>query len=219
MTARHLLMLALLTLVVGCGEGAETDPEAPAPRTTVPVITSAANVARKDRPACEALRESDVAAIVMQTSRRELDKIGPVDVERNDSKQTSSCGYYAGPHDDVAVKLTIDRANQSQKRYWYRLEEQNQRNLPDSDLDPRLIRGVGQDKTYGGAGAFWVPSLAKLVAWRDDRLLTVIFFVPGVMDREASAAAASLAKTAYTRLFGNKPPAPVKSLAGRDPHP
>ena len=71
---------------------------------------------------------------------------------------------------------------------------------------------------YGGAGAFWIPSLSKLVAYRDDRMLTLIFFVPGVKDRESSAAAASLARTAYKRLFGNRPPAPPKSLADRQPH-
>jgi hypothetical protein len=50
-------------------------------------------------------------------------------------------------------------------------------------------------------------------------MLTVIFFVPGVGDREASRAAARLARLVYKRLFGDKPPAPPHSLAARAPHP
>ena len=66
------------------------------------------------------------------------------------------------------------------------MEELNQRSDNWSGPDPRGIRKVGQDRTYGGVGAFWVPSLSKLTAYRDERMLTVIFFVPGVDDRRSS---------------------------------
>ena len=214
MDARHLLALAAVaTLAAGCG-----DDDAPTPEPKRAASPPEFQGPREDRPACEALRQSDVAKIVRRTSGRELSDIGKVIVERTDGEEMSSCGYFAGPHDDVAVKLVIDRAENAQKRYWYRIEELNQRSANWNGPDPRLIRGVGQDKTYGGAGAFWVPSLSKLAAYRDDRMLTVIFFVPGVGDRESSAAAASVARTAYRRLFGDRPPAPPTSLSDRRPH-
>lgn len=207
---RLLPLLLVALLVASCG-GDDAGPR--------PKPAAKPNVPRDRQSACQIFHEADVAKVVLRTTDRRLEEIGKPVVERMDSGETSSCGYYAGPHDDVAVKLVVDRAAQSQKRFWYRLEELNQRSDNWSGPDPRLVFGVGQDKTYGGAGAFWNPSLSKLVAWRDDTMLTVIFFVPGVKDRASSDAAASIAKTAYKRLFGNKPPAPVKSLAGRSPHP
>ena len=209
MTARHLAALLLLLTVSGCGEDA-------APKKTE---RPAKPVAREDQAACTVLREADVAKVVLETSGRKMSDIGPTDVERTDSDETSACGYYAGPHDDVAVKLIIDRAPKADKRYWYRMEELNQRSDNWSGPDPRGIRKVGQDRTYGGVGAFWVPSLSKLTAYRDERMLTVIFFVPGVDDRRSSAAAAGLARTVYRRLFGDRPPAPPKSLQDRQPRP
>ena len=231
MTRAHLLLVAVvaaLTLgAVACGEDdgdrGATDPAATAGDRGDAAAPAAPpprkRVKRADRPACEALRESDVAQIVEKVTGRPLTSIGRVAVERMDSDEISNCGYFAGPHDDVAIRLIIDRALNAQKRYWYRMEEQNQRTATGAKGKPRLIRGVGQDKTYGGAGAFWTPSLSRLTAYRDDRMLTVVFFVPHADDRTSSAAAASLAKTAYRRLFGDRPPAPPTSLAGRYPHP
>ena len=214
MSARHLSLLVAVLVLAACG--GEDEPTAPAQRAEP---TQAERVARDEQSACQIFREPDAARLVLRTTGRRLEEIGKPEVERMDSEETSSCGYYAGRQDDVAIKLIVDRAAQSQKRYWYRLEELNQRSDNWSGPDPRLVFGIGQDKTYGGAGAFWNPSLSKLIAWRDDTMLTIIFFVPEVNDRESSRAAASLAKTAYRRLFGDRRPAPVRSLQGRAPHP
>ena len=214
MPVRRLVPPIALLVLASCG--GEDAPPAPVPKAQT---TETKPVARDEQSACQIFHESDVARLVLRTTGRRLEEIGDTDVERMDSEQTSSCGYYAGPQDDVAVKLIVDRAAQSQKRYWYRLEELNQRSDNWSGPDPRLVFGIGQDKTYGGAGAFWNPSLSKLIAWRDDTMLTIIFFVPGVNDRDSSRAAASLARTAYRRLFGRRRPAAIKSLQGRAPHP
>jgi hypothetical protein len=211
MTARRLLALLPVALLAACGGDDPPPPSAPEP--------AARTVAREDRAACDVFHERDVARVVLRTSGRRLEAIGETIVERMDSDETSSCGYYAGPHDDVAVKVVIDGALNPAKRYWYRMTELNQRSANWSGPDPRLVEGVGQDRSYGGAGAFWVPSMSKLTAYRDERMLTVIFFVPGVGDRESSRAAASLARTVYRRLFGDRPPAPPKSLQDRQPRP
>jgi hypothetical protein len=211
---RVLLFLAAAALLGGCG--GDDEPPRTAPRQEP---KAKAPVAREDQSACRVFHESDVARVVLRTSGRRLEDIGKPVVERMDSDETSSCGYYAGPHDDVAVKVVIDGALNPAKRYWYRVTELNQRSDNWSGPDPRLIKGVGQDKSYGGAGAFWVPSLSKLTAYRDEKMVTVIFFVPGVGDRESSAAAASIARTVYRRLFGDRPPAAPKSLQDRQPRP
>jgi hypothetical protein len=217
MPVRRLLAVcaAAAAVVAGGGGGGEPGRAERAPRPAEP----APPVAREDQPACAVLHERDVARIVLRTSGRRLEEIGRPVVERMQSDETSSCGYFAGPDDDVAVKLTIDRALNPAKRYWYRMEELNQRSDNWSGPDPRLVEGVGQDRSYGGAGAFWVPSLSKLTAYRDETIVTIIFFVPGVGDRESSAAAASLARMVYRRLFGDRPPAAPKSLQDRQPRP
>ena len=213
MTARHLLALLPLTLLAACGGD-----DAPPPERAQPASERKA-VAREDAAACAVFHERDVERIVRRTTGRALEDIGETVVERMDSDETSSCGYYAGPHDDVAVKVVIDGALNPAKRYWYRMTELNQRSDNWDGPDPRLVRGVGQDRSYGGAGAFWVPSMSKLTAYRDEKMLTVIFFVPGLGDRRSSAAAASLARTVYRRLFGDRPPAPPRSLQDRQPRP
>ena len=125
MRLRHLLVAAALGLA-GCAGGEE-----PATRP----------VAAEDRPACDVLREPDVAKAVLGASGRRLEDVGDVEVERRDSEQRSSCGYYAGRDDDVAVKLVIDRAANAQEQYWYRIQELNQRSANWSGPDPRLGAG------------------------------------------------------------------------------
>ena len=226
MTARHALAaLAAAALLAGCGDDGKERPAAATTREPTATGTPAAEttpakpVKRSEQHACDVFHESDVARIVEGTTGKRLADIGKPVVERTDSDETSSCGYYAGPSDDVAIKLVIDGALNPAKRYWYRVTELNQRADNWKGPRPRLVFHVGQDKSYGGAGAFWNPSQSKLVAFRDEKMLTVIFFVPGVGDRRSSGAAADLARLVYKRLFGDKPPAPVHSLADRAPHP
>jgi hypothetical protein len=195
-------VMAVAALLAGCGEE-ERDAQRPA-------------AAAAPQPlACRTLREADAA--------RFLRSVGsPVparfEVERKrDTDGLSDCRYFDG--DRAGMWLTIDRAVQAQKRYFYRLTEANEFAGDGRGPGMQLVTGVGQDKTYGGAGAFWTPSLNRLMAYRDDTILTVGFRVEGLSDARARHAASDLARHAYRRLFGNRPPAPVKSLSGRAPHP
>jgi len=206
-SAAAFVLTAALALA-GCGGG----DDAPKPR-------AAATAGFAQRPAdvlaCRTLRDGDVRTLLAQVGHDAPDEF---EVEfKTDTKELSDCRYFAG--DDVGVWLTIDRADQAQKRYWYRLEEQQQRHAPDAQRRPRLVRHVGQDKTYGGAGAVWTPSLDRLYAYRDDTILVIGFRVAGTPDAQLREAAADLGRLAYRRLFGARPPAPAYSLSGRAPQP
>jgi hypothetical protein len=199
---RRRLAIGVLATALLAGCGASESPRQAAPPTPPNL-------------ACRTLREGDAA--------RFLRAVGsPVparfEVERKrDSDDLSDCRYFDG--DRAGMWLTIDRAVQAQKRYFYRLTEANEFAGDGRGPGMRLVRGVGQDKTYGGAGAFWTPSLNRLMAYRDDTILVVGFRVAGLPDASARRAAAGVARHAYRRLFGDRPPAPVKSLSGRPPTP
>jgi hypothetical protein len=165
--------------------------------------------------ACRTLREGDAARFL-----RSVGSAVPATFEvehKPDSDHLSDCRYFDG--DRAGMWLTIDRAVDAQKRYFYRLTEANEFAGDGRGPGMQLVRRVGQDKTYGGAGAFWTPSLNRLMAYRDDTILVVGFRVEGVPDARARDAAAGVARHAYRRLFGDRPPAPVRSLAGRPPTP
>jgi hypothetical protein len=192
----------------GCG-GEEATPE----RAAEPPAEHAA--ARPVPLACRALSERDVRAVL-----RSIDVAAPArfEVERKpESRELSDCRYFDG--DRLGMWLTIDRAVQAQKRYWYRMTEAEQFDADGRGKSIRRVMGIGQDKTYGGAGAFWSPSLNRLMAYRDDTILVVGFRVDGLPDRTARQGASRVARGAFRHLFGDRPPAPVKSLAGRAPHP
>jgi hypothetical protein len=199
------LAVALAAAAAGCGgEGApERAATAPAP-------------AQRPAPlACRSLPERDVRATL-----RSLGVAAPArfEIERKpESAELSDCRYFDG--DRIGMWLTIDRAVQAQKRYWYRMTEAEQFAADGRGKAIRRVMGVGQDATYGGAGAFWSPSLNRLMAYRDDTILVIGFRVEGLADRTARRAAARVARSAFRHLFGDRPPAPVRSLEGRAPHP
>jgi hypothetical protein len=209
---RRLLVIGVLAaaLLAGCGD--EGDRDTAARPATAP---AAAPAPAPRNLACRTLREADAARFL-----RAVGSPVPARFEvehKPDSEHLSDCRYFDG--DRAGMWLTIDRAVQAQKRYFYRLTEANEFAGDGRGPGMRLVRHVGQDKTYGGAGAFWTPTLNRLMAYRDDTILVVGFRVEGLSDARSRRAAADVARHAYRRLFGNRPPAPVTSLAGRKPTP
>ena len=209
---RQLVAIALAGGVLaafGCGD--EQTKSATTPAATVP---DSFGPPPQSVRACRVLRDADV--------KRFLERVGHApprtfEQERRESEGLSDCRYFEG--DDVGIWLTIDTAVQAQKRYWYRKEEQQQFHSSDEARRPLGVRGVGQDRTYGGVGAFWTPAINRLLAYRDDTMLLVGFRVAGISDATAREAAADVARLAYRRMFGNRPPAAPRSLAKRPPHP
>lgn len=216
---RAVAAFAALALA-GCGGDEDRDraaSAAPATSTTTTQRAADDGFARgpEDVLACRTLTPADVRKLLAGVG---YDAPPELEVEfKTDTPELSDCRYFVG--DEVGVWLTIDRAAQAQKRYWYRLEEQQQRHAPDPRRRPKLVFDVGQDKTYGGAGAVWTPSLTRLYAYRDDTILVIGFRVKGVRDARLREAAADLGRLAYEGLFGDRPPAPAYSLSGRGPQP
>lgn len=121
--------------------------------------------------------------------------------EPNNSLDLSICDYRGGGD---YLKLTLDTAPSPVRRYYNLLAEARQ--LPnigsgnEEDSRPQLVRDVGDDGTYGGTGAFWIPSRHDLTAIKDLRILSVAVFVKGLSNAEARQASATIARRAFAAL-------------------
>jgi hypothetical protein len=63
----------------------------------------------------------------------------------------------------------------------------------------RLVWDVGDDRTYGGAGAYWIRSRHQLIAIRADRIIRVAVAAQGVGDRQRRIVASRLARRVLAR--------------------
>ena len=146
-----------------------------------------------DPSGCSLMREWEVEKLASRALGRR------VDLRRrgNNSYQLSLCTYRGA---GVSIKLTVDSAPEAQRRYWNRIVEQQEFHAADSARRPQLVFGVGNDRTYGGAGAYWVPSVSKLQGYRGGRMVIVALRLPGVPDATKKRVAARLAHAAFKRI-------------------
>ena len=115
----------------------------------------------------------------------------------NNSLDLSICDWDAG---GAHVKLMVDTAPKAQLRYYNLLAEQHEYYNADPELKARQIKGVGEDSTYGGAGAWWTRATRQLVAYDHNKIVKVRVNVSGFGDSEARATAVTLAKRAVREL-------------------
>jgi hypothetical protein len=149
------------------------------------------------KTACELLSTGEVERIVGDIAQR------PVELERsaNDSLDLSFCEFRSASGPDTYVKLTLDTAVRAVRRYYNLIAEARQ--LPsigtggEEASRPQLVRNVGDDGTYGGAGAFWIPSQLDLTSIKDERIVKVHTYVAGASRIQAREASAELAKRAF----------------------
>jgi hypothetical protein len=132
--------------------------------------------------ACELVRPRAVARLLQRPRLR----LSP---SANDSTDLSICDWRGG---GLRVELVLDTAPKAQLRYYNQLSEQLQFHNPEPARRPHQLKHVGDDSAYGGAGAWWTPSKAQLVAYRDDRILRI-----RAPDRSS---AVRLARLAFRRL-------------------
>ena len=148
--------------------------------------------------ACELVGSRYVEGLVAGVSgrKRELER------EANDSLDLSICWFRSTRGPIAAVSLTVDTATRAVRRYYNQITEARQLpNIfdPSPKFRPTLVRNVGEDGTYGGAGAFWIPVRATLTSIRDQVIVKAHFYVEDVADGELMRAAAKLARLAYRR--------------------
>jgi hypothetical protein len=176
--------------VAGCG-GAD-EPEQT--RTTAferSELTRPADSGTLEARACQILPRRFVSRSVGVPPAR-------LDAEPNNSLDLSICDWHGGRVH--GVKLLVDSAPRAQLRYYNLLSEQHEFHNADPARKARQIRGVGEDSAYGGAGAWWTRATRQLVAYDQDKMVKVRVNVRGFGDREARAAAVSIAKRAVRRL-------------------
>ncbi len=194
MTRSLSLLLATVALTAGgCGDG-DTATETPEPTTTQEAPANDDSVARS--PACRAVPTRQVEQAILAAGARAQ----PLERSANDSLDLSSCEYREARGPELYVEITIDTAPNTARRYYNLIAEGRQRAtfdaIPDS-TKPHGVRGVGNDRTHGGVGAYWVSYLRQLTAIDDRKLVKVGFHVEGVGDEASREASAELARAVY----------------------
>jgi hypothetical protein len=176
--------------LAGC---ADDDSAAPAERTEAfkpTELKDAGESGTLRQSACGLLRPREVARMAGRPGLR----LRPT---RNDSNDLSICDWRGG---GLRVQLVIDAAPSAQLRFYNQLAEQLQFHNPDPEYRPRQIRGVGDDGTYGGAGAWWTRATKQLVAYRAKRILKIRVVDEDFADRARRRTAVGVGRASFARL-------------------
>ena len=137
---------------------------------------------RETRKACSLLSPRRVARLAGRPGLA-------LEPAANDSTDLSICDWRAG---GIRVELVLDSAPRAQLRFYNQLSEQLEYYNQDARRRPYQVKHVGDDKAYGGAGAWWTKTKRQLVAYSDDRILRI-----RTPDR---ASAVRVARAAFGRL-------------------
>ena len=194
------MALAAVTAGIGCG-GSGSDRGAGTPtiqhpnRLSKDTSRTAADVP-PDRLACDLLTAEEVAeasaAVTHRTPR--------LQAHASDSYQLSVC-LYTGP--GALVRVSLDGASDATRRYYNMSTEAAEiPHLLGHHKNFLLVRDVGDDDTYGGAGAYWQRDSSRLIAIHDDRIQRVTVTVAGSTDRQRRTLASRLAQRVFARLDG-----------------
>jgi Glucodextranase, domain B len=116
-----------------------------------------------------------------------------LDVTPNDEVNLTNCRWEAT---GTNVSVTIDSAPKAPLRYWHRITEQWEFYKQDPERNPQLVFGVGDDGTFGGAGAYWVPASGQLIALHGERIAIVALKLRGLDNKAQRGVAARIAQAA-----------------------
>jgi hypothetical protein len=118
----------------------------------------------------------------------------------SDSYQLSVC-LYSGR--GGLVRVSLDGASDATRRYYNMSTEAAEiPKLLGRRKNFLLVRNVGDDDTYGGAGAYWQRDSNRLIAIHDDRIQRVTATIEGSTDRQRRALASLLSRRVFARLDG-----------------
>ena len=185
-------LVAGLPLTTGCGDGDEGAgwPE----RTEAFKPTELEDAGRSGtltQSACDLLAGGEVARAAARPGLRPASRA-------NDSTNLSICDWRGG---GLRVQVVVDAAPHAQLRFFNQLSEQLQFHNPDPEFRPRQLRGIGDDKAYGGAGAWWTRSTKQLVAYAKKRM-RVRVVDESLGERQRRRTAARVARLVVGRLSG-----------------
>jgi hypothetical protein len=191
-----LVALAAVTAAIGCGGGGsgEGTPTIPHPnRLSKDTSRTAADVP-PDRLACDLLTADEVAKTTAAVTHRTL-RLRP---HASDSYQLSVC-LFSGR--GGLVRVSLDGASDATRRYYNMSTEAAEiPHLLGHRKNFLLVRDVGDDDTYGGAGAYWQRDSSRLIAIHDDRIQRVTVTVAGSTDGQRRTLASRLARRVFARL-------------------
>jgi len=185
-----LVSLALLALA-GCGDSSSSQPSSNASTDrgwSSPAQLEQDAVGTKGLRVCELLPVGKVEQVVHVDGLR---------ATPNDSLDLAQCRY--ADH-GVNVRVLLDGASQAIRRYFDQQAEAQQKFNTIPAMKPRDVHGVGDDKTYGSAGAFWTRARHQLVAIDDKRIARVTVDVPGRKQEPLKHEAAELARDLFAAV-------------------
>jgi hypothetical protein len=193
----HLLFLVSLVAVAalsGCGgdSGSNT--------TTLNSSLSASNGEElehdKSRVA-QGVEGDSVCRLIPAADVEKVVDVSGLQAHTTDSLDLSTCRYNKG---EANVRVILDGAADATRRYFNQQAEAYQKFNTVPSLKPHNVRHVGDDTTYGNAGAYWTIGRAQLVAFKSDRIARVTVYVPVQSDKRRKGEASGLAKMLFDRM-------------------
>jgi hypothetical protein len=182
------VLLAIgMTVAAGCGSGDTA--------TTGPATMAGSQRYFGDHPGQQATAQrigagdcQALAAVVAHQVQRSVRQ------ESEPTPPNSRCQVEAP---GVHVSITLDAAYAARQRYSNRMAEQVQFNAADPTKVPHAVPGVGDRSAYNHY-ASWIPAYSTLYAVRGNRWLTLAYSVGGKTRPQRLAAAAVLARRAFS---------------------
>jgi hypothetical protein len=190
------LCVVALAGPAGCGGGGDGADTATLPRSSLPASGGEELEHDADRSA-EGVEGASVCRLLPAGDVERIVRVRPLRAARNDSLDLSICAYR---HGDAGVRVLLDGAADATRRYYNQFSEAAQKLNTIPSLRPHNVRGVGDDRTYGGTGAYWTRGRAQLVAFEADRIARVTVSVPGQSDARRRREAARIAKLVFARM-------------------
>jgi hypothetical protein len=147
--------------------------------------------------AAQGVEGDSVCRLISAGDVEQVVDVGGLKARPTDSLDLSTCRYSKGA---VNVRVILDGAADATRRYFNQQAEAYQKFNTVPSLKPHNVRHVGDDSTYGNAGAYWTVGRAQLVAFKSDRIARVTVYVPGQSDARRKDEAADLAKLLFDRM-------------------
>ena len=203
-----IVALVAVTAVIGCGGGGSDagTPTIQHPnRLSKDTSRTAADVP-SDRLACDLLTADEVA----EASAAVTHHTPHLQPHASDSYQLSVC-LFSGR--GGLVRVSLDGASDATRRYYNMATEAAEiPKLLGQRKNFLLVRNVGDDDTYGGAGAYWQRDSNRLIAIHDDRIQRVTATIDG-LDRPPAARPGVAPGTARVRAVGRVRARPSAGLS------